>query len=197
MLHRDHTADPARRRLNQPTKLGFAWTEQIFRNSAKTFFFLRPRSLTTSIWCLMVSFSWKQISIPANLLHMQPKFTYHVDASLWASEIIYMLLIVSSTSLCSTLHRLHFGSRKREIVDHRKIIMMKQRKCLQIARFFKTPISPLLGNSEVTSSLNMPKLHQLTYSIDRNKISKILVTPIFDGYQKKFKMALKRPKTTF
>ena len=130
MLHRDHTADPARRRLNQPTKLGFAWTEQIFRNSAKTFFFfLRPRSLTTSIWCLMVSFSWKQISIPANLLHMQPKFTYHVDASLWASEIIYMLLIVSSTSLCSTLHRLHFGSRKREIVDHRKIIMMKQRKC--------------------------------------------------------------------
>ena len=70
MLHRDHTADPARRRLNQPTKLGFAWTEQIFRNSAKTFFFLRPRSLTTSIWCLMVSFSWKQISIPANLLHM-------------------------------------------------------------------------------------------------------------------------------
>jgi hypothetical protein len=44
---------------------------------------------------------------------------------------------------------------------------------------------------------NMRKLHHLTYFIDRNKILKILVTPIFDGYQKKFKMALKRPKMTF
>ena len=43
MLHRDHTADPARRRLNQLTKLGFAWTEQIFRNSAKTFFFFETQ----------------------------------------------------------------------------------------------------------------------------------------------------------
>ena len=50
------------------------------------------------------------------------------------------------------------------------------------------------AKNDFLRGLNMGKLRQLTYSIDRNQISKILVTPIFDGYQKKFKMALKRPK---
>ena len=34
-------------------------------------------------------------------------------------------------------------------------------------------------------SLTMRKLHQLTYFIDRNKISKNLVTPNSDGYSVK------------
>jgi len=40
------------------------------------------------------------------------------------------------------------------------------------------------AKNDFLRGLNMGKLRQLTYSIDRNKISKILVTPIFDGYQK-------------
>ena len=42
---------------------------------------------------------------------------------------------------------------------------------------------PLLGYSEVGGGLNMSKLQQLTYTIDTNKILKILVTPNFEGYQ--------------
>ena len=42
---------------------------------------------------------------------------------------------------------------------------------------------PLLGYSEVGGGLNMSKLQQLTYTIDTNKMSKILVTPNFECYQ--------------
>ena len=45
--------------------------------------------------------------------------------------------------------------------------------------------------------LNMSKLDQLTYSIDRNKIQKGLVTPIFDGYQKKVQNGSKNSKNNF
>ena len=41
-----------------------------------------------------------------------------------------------------------------------------------------------MAKNNFLSGLNMGKLRQFTYSIDRNKISTILVTPIFDGYQK-------------
>ena len=44
---------------------------------------------------------------------------------------------------------------------------------------------------------NMRKLHHLTYFIDRNKILKILVTPIFDGYQKKIQNGSKKAKNDF
>ena len=39
------------------------------------------------------------------------------------------------------------------------------------------------AHSEVGDGLNMPKLQQLTYTIDTNKILKILFTPNSDGYR--------------
>ena len=53
------------------------------------------------------------------------------------------------------------------------------------------------GSAEVGNGLNMLKLHHWPYFIDRNKISKILVDPIFDRYWQWVKTSVHDLEMTF